>query len=79
VADTANQAVRKISKAGDVTSIALGLSNPESIAVDSTGIVYVTDSLGIHKISDGKVGFAAAPAADVQPRWTDCARRQRRH
>jgi serine/threonine protein kinase len=55
VADTANQAVRKISKSGDVTSIALGLSNPESIAVDSTGTVYVTDFLGVHKISNGKV------------------------
>jgi serine/threonine protein kinase len=55
VADTANQAVRKISKSGDVTSIALGLSDPESIAVDSVGTVYVSDSLGIHKISNGKV------------------------
>jgi DNA-binding beta-propeller fold protein YncE len=55
VADTANEAVRKISVSGDVTSIASGLFNPESIAVDSVGTVYVTDSLGIRKISNGKM------------------------
>jgi serine/threonine protein kinase/sugar lactone lactonase YvrE len=55
VADGANQAVRKISKSGDVTTLASGLSNPESIALDAVGNVYVADSLGIHKISNGKV------------------------
>jgi serine/threonine protein kinase len=55
VADTANQAVRRISTSGDVTSIALGLSNPENVAVDAAGSVYVTDALGVHKISNGKM------------------------
>jgi DNA-binding beta-propeller fold protein YncE len=55
VTDTANQAVRKISSAGEVTSIARGLSNPEGIAVDAQGAVYVTDSLGIHKIWNGEM------------------------
>ena len=54
VADTANEAVRRISKTGDVTSPALGLSKPESIAVDSAGTIYVTDAAGVHKISNGK-------------------------
>jgi streptogramin lyase len=54
VADTANEAVRRISKTGDVTSPALGLSNPESVAVDSAGTIYVTDAAGVHKISNGK-------------------------
>jgi streptogramin lyase len=55
VADTANEAVRKISPSGVVQSIALGLADPESVAVDALGVVYVTDSQGIHKITNGKV------------------------
>jgi serine/threonine protein kinase len=54
VTDTANQAVRKISHSGKVTTIARGLSNPEGIAVDPFGAVYVTDARGIHKIWKGK-------------------------
>jgi sugar lactone lactonase YvrE len=55
VADTANRAVRKIATSGEVTTIASELSNPESVAVDSAGTVFVTDSLGVRKISNGKV------------------------
>jgi sugar lactone lactonase YvrE len=54
VADTANKAIREISAAGEVTSVAVGLSNPESVAVDAKGTVYFSDSLGVHKISNGK-------------------------
>jgi sugar lactone lactonase YvrE len=57
VTDTANQAVRKISTAGEVTSLALGLFHPVSIAVDAKGIVYVTDSLGVRTISNGNVAL----------------------
>jgi sugar lactone lactonase YvrE len=53
VADTASQAVRKISISGEVTSIAQGWFHPRSIAVDAKGTVYVTDSQGVHKISQG--------------------------
>jgi streptogramin lyase len=53
VTDTGNQAVRKISPAGHVTTIDRGLTNLQSIAVDASGAVYVTDSLGIHKIWNG--------------------------
>ena len=55
VADTGNQAVRKISPSGDVTTIAQGLFNPESVAVDAVGTVYFTDALGVHKIANDKV------------------------
>jgi sugar lactone lactonase YvrE len=60
VADTANQAVRKISPAGEVTTMAQGLFNPESVAVDAVGVVYVSDSLGVHKIANGKVELLPA-------------------
>ena len=55
VTDRGNQAVRKISPSGKVTTIERELSNPEGIAVDRFGAVYVTDSLGIHKIWEGKM------------------------
>jgi serine/threonine protein kinase len=67
VADTANQAVRRISTSGDVTSIALGLFNPESVAVDAAGSVYVTDSVGVHKISNGKVELLPALLLTANP------------
>ncbi len=67
VADTANQAVRKISTAGDVTTVALGLSNPEGVAVDSAGTVYVADALGLHKISNGKVELLPPLALTSKP------------
>ncbi len=67
MADGANQAVRKISASGDVKSIALGLFNPESVAVDGAGTVYVADSLGIHKISNGKVELLPSVALTSSP------------
>jgi sugar lactone lactonase YvrE len=67
VADTANQAVRKISPAGDVTSIASGLSNPESVAVDASGAVYVADNAGIHKIFNIKVELLPPLALTSNP------------
>jgi serine/threonine protein kinase len=67
VADTANQAVRKISPAGDVTTPASGLFNPQSIAVDSAGIVYVADSLGVRKIANGKVELLPALPLTASP------------
>jgi sugar lactone lactonase YvrE len=33
------------------------LSNPESVAVDPAGTVFFTDSLGVHKITNGKVAL----------------------
>jgi streptogramin lyase len=57
VVDSANQAIRKITPAGEVSSVALGLFNPENIAVDSAGVLYVTDSTGVEKISNGKTAL----------------------
>jgi sugar lactone lactonase YvrE len=54
VADTANEAVRRVSASGDVKTIVL-LPHPAGVAVDAAGAVYVADDLGIHKISNGKV------------------------
>jgi streptogramin lyase len=51
VADSANNAVRKIAPSGETTTFYAELSNPQSIAVDGLGSVYVTDTEGLHKIS----------------------------
>src|SRR5208282_4097831 len=51
----ANNAVRKITPAGLVSTIATALSNPESIAADAAGAVYVADSAGVHRIFNGRV------------------------
>jgi serine/threonine protein kinase/sugar lactone lactonase YvrE len=56
VADTSNNAIRKISPASEAGTFAADLSNPESIAVDGLGAVYVKDTAGLHRISaDGKM------------------------
>jgi sugar lactone lactonase YvrE len=84
VADTANNAVRKITPAGVVSTIASALSSPESIAADAAGAVYVADSAGVHRILNGRVDtlpplaltsdpagpFAAANALAVDARGT---------
>jgi serine/threonine protein kinase/streptogramin lyase len=51
VADSSNNAIRKIAPTGETTTFYADLSNPESIAVDGLGSVYVTDTAGLHKIS----------------------------
>jgi sugar lactone lactonase YvrE len=51
VADSANNAIRKIASSGETTSFYTELSNPESIAVDDQGFLYVTDTAGLHKVS----------------------------
>jgi serine/threonine protein kinase/sugar lactone lactonase YvrE len=74
VADSANNAIRKITPSGETAAFATDLSNPESIAVDPRGFVYFTDTDGLHGVSpDGKVsrlppvpltGAAWGPFAD---------------
>ena len=44
VADTANNRIRKISTAGDVSTVASGLNEPKGVAVDADGNVYVADT-----------------------------------
>jgi streptogramin lyase len=67
VADTGNQAIRKISPSGEVTTIAQGLSNPESVAVDAVGTVYFTDNSGVHKIANDKVEILPALMLAAEP------------
>ena len=66
VADTASQAVRKVSPSGDVSTPARGLSNPGSIAVDAKGTVYVADSTGVHRIANGKAELLPSAGQGVQ-------------
>jgi serine/threonine protein kinase/sugar lactone lactonase YvrE len=54
VADTGNNAIRKISSAGDVTTILTGLATPNSMAVDPKGTIYFTDARGVYKMNNGK-------------------------
>jgi len=86
VADTANNAVRRITPAGNVSTLAISLSNPDGIAVDPSGTVYVTDAAGVHRIVKGRVDmipplaltlksegpFATATAIAVDARGTLC-------
>lgn len=44
VADAGNGAIRKVSAAGVVTTLATSLNSPEGVAVDSSGTVYVADT-----------------------------------
>jgi uncharacterized protein (TIGR03437 family) len=44
VADSGNNAVREITAAGTITSIAGQLNNPASVAIDAQGSVYIADS-----------------------------------
>ena len=44
VVETVNNAVRKVSAAGTVTTLATGFSVPQGVAVDADGFVYVCDS-----------------------------------
>jgi sugar lactone lactonase YvrE len=54
VADTGNNALRKITSADVVSTIPVALSNPDGVAVDASGAVYVTDAAGIHRVVNGR-------------------------
>jgi len=55
VADTGNNAIRKITPAGVVTTLATGFNSPKGVAVDSSGTVYVADTSNctIRKVTPG--------------------------
>lgn len=55
VADTANNALRRITSAGVVSTVTLALSYPDSVSAGVSGALYVTDSAGVHRISNGRV------------------------
>ena len=67
VADTGNNAVRKITAAGVVSTIARSLSNPDAIAADALGAVYFTDAAGLHRIVNGQVERMPALALTSNP------------
>ncbi len=78
VADTYNNAVRKISSAGVVTTVAMGFNHPSGIAVDGLGNLYVadTDNNAIRKIGTGgavttlATGFNGPSGIAVDPAGT---------
>ena len=45
VADTGNSSIRAVTSAGDVTTVATGLKQPEAIAFANDGTLYVADTL----------------------------------
>jgi streptogramin lyase len=56
VADTSNNAIRKVTSAGDVTTLAAtGFNQPYGVAVDGSGTVYVanTNAHRIEKVTSG--------------------------
>jgi sugar lactone lactonase YvrE len=63
VADAGNRAIRKVSPAGAVTTLASTAGIPEWTAADTTGNVYVSEDTGvIEKISpDGTISTLAGP------------------
>ncbi len=53
VADTFNNKIRKITSNGLVSTFAIGITYPRSVAVDAQGMVYVTDASNIIKKVSG--------------------------
>jgi sugar lactone lactonase YvrE len=76
VADTGNQAVRKVTPSGQVSTLATqtadaggatGMLLPRRVAVDPSGTVYVLDNATVRKVQPDKstaVVFGADPAAE---------------
>ena len=54
VADMGNNAIRKITPSGTVTTLAKGLQGPRAVTVDAEGNVYFADTPGLHD-EDGVV------------------------
>ena len=44
IADSGNNAIRKITPGGSISTLAAGFNNPEALAVDSNGSVHVADT-----------------------------------
>ena len=77
VADTGNNAVRKISPAGVVTTVATGFSAPKGIAVDAAGTLYVADT-GNHVIKTVASGGNVSVLAGTVGAQRQQRRRRRR-
>lgn len=71
VADTSNDAVRQVTPAGAVTTLArlAGGTSPKALAVDSAGNVYINDYRGnLQRITaDGSVSPVPLPTAQLDP------------
>ena len=75
VADTGNNAVKKIDPAGVISTIGSGFSSPEDVALDSAGNIYVADSgnNAVKKVVPGGAistvgsGFSSPTAVAVDP------------
>jgi uncharacterized protein (TIGR03437 family) len=64
VADSGNNAVRKITPAGTITTIASQLNNPVSVAVGALGSVYIADS-GNNRIVEVMADGTASTFAEL--------------
>ncbi|HEY4300378.1 MAG TPA: FG-GAP-like repeat-containing protein [Candidatus Didemnitutus sp.] len=69
VADGGNGAVRKITPAGVVSTVATMNGGPQGMTVAPDGVVYFSDSLGIRKIATD--GTVIALAGGSQPGYQD--------
>lgn len=91
VADTGNDAIRKITLQGEVVTVVAGdaLHQPIGIAVTHDGFLFVTDSNGVHRITPegqvhlfagGRAGFADGTGRRARfGRPTGCAVDRRGH
>ena len=77
VADRFNEAVRKISPSGSVTTIAFKRAGerccdlPDGVAVDAAGTIYVANRLGVRKVSpDGTLSDVFLPSEEARPWFT---------
>lgn len=71
VADAGNNAVRKITPAGNVTTVATGISFPREVRVDGTGNLYVTEQQGNSVKRISPAGVVATVAGTGQPGTQD--------
>lgn len=64
VADSGNNAIRKITPGGMISTVVSQLSDPQGVGVDSKGSLYIADT-GNNRVIEASAGGAITPVAQI--------------